>query len=623
MAGIQLRFGTDEYKNAKAELQGYQAQLGSLTQKLDPCATNQFIQQQEYEEAADYDNLYAAASENLSAAEGELRQLDEDAAKIEQSIKRKNGKIISFTKSDGTKIKNDDDAASEYNHQLELIVQKRSAINTKIEEARQEQLRITQERNLKQLKETQIEKQEAADAKKELDDLNAEINELNNKIAPLDEAIKNADEDKVDVAAQNNEDWTFYAKKELEAEGVKKPSKKQIQARAEEIKQRNIELGNCNKKGELIVGKTIVTLTGRNGGVADDMVSAEEAVSQYKSAISKSASQAIETALGQLSPEEKAAYNSLPADKKSAIQSQVLASINKGKGDNALSLIKQAVSSAVAASNASQNTENSSGIVLPFTISVEHTMYSSFYTKTADGNYRKGDKLYKASGDMASGKVTVTEIGNAPVQHLTQEQQNISQKLNACRKSAMAALRNAENVLKYASSTGMLNGLMYAEYHNLAQKWGDFPSEIRNVLGGSYDTPNIINEIKRVNRLTSELNSLSEAYKAKDKGMSDSYYNVTGNVGAIPGKVGLAGNALTAMGQTFDAINSEEGLTLPKAGQIILDFAYNQFGGEVLNKMPYAQKIVKTVCGNSVTKAKIFEYLKNVGLGELKSALGL
>ena len=623
MAEIQLRFGTDEYKNAKAELQGYQTQLGSLTSQLQPCTLNRNLQLQEYEEAVDYDDLYTAASENLSAAEGELRQLDEDVSKIEQSTERKNGKIISFTKSDGTKIKNDNDAASEYNHQLEIIIQKRSAINTKVEQARQEQLRITQERNSKQLKETQIEKQESDTAQQELDDLNTEINELNAKISPLETAIKKADEDTVDVAAQNNEDWTFYAKKELEAEGVKNPSKKQIQARAEEIKQRNIELGNCNKKGELIVGKTIVTLTGRNGGVADDMVSAEEAVSQYKSAISKSASQAIETALGQLSPEEKAAYNSLPADKKSAIQSQVLASINKGKGDNALSLIKQAVSSAVAASNASQNTENSSGIVLPFTISVEHTMYSSFYTKTADGNYRKGDKLYKASGDMASGKVTVTEIGNAPVQHLTQEQQNISQSLDACRKAAMAALRNAENVLKYASSTGMLNGLMYAEYHNLAQKWGDFPSEIRNVLGGSYDTPNIVNEIKRVNRLTSELNSLSEAYKAKDKGMSDSYYNVTGNVGAIPGKVGLVGNAYTAMGQTFDAINSEEGLTLPKAGQIILDFAYNQFGGEVLNKMPYAQKIVKTVCGNSVTKAKIFEYLKNVGLGELKSALGL
>ena len=257
-------------------------------------------------------------------------------------------------------------------------------------------------------------------------------------------------------------------------------------------------------------------------------------------------------------------------------------------------------------------------------------MYNNLYTKTADGNYRKGDKLYKASGDMASGKVTVTEIGNAPVQHLTQEQQNISQSLDACRKAAMAALRNAENVLKYASSTGMLNGLMYAEYHNLAQKWGDFPSEIRNVLGGSYDTPNIVNEIKRVNRLTSELNSLSEAYKAKDKGMSDSYYNVTGNVGAIPGKVGLVGNAYTAMGQTFDAINSEEGLTLEKTGKIVLEFCYNTFGGKLLNKIlgfksvanGVAQKAFK-YCGKDVTATKIFEYLQNVGLGELKSALGL
>lgn len=357
MAGIQLRFGTDEYKNAKAELQGYQTQLGSLTQKLDPCATNQFIQQQEYEEAADYDNLYAAASENLSAAEGELRQLDEDAAKIEQSIKRKNGKITSFTKSDGTKIKNDEDASSEYNHQIELIAQKRSSINTKIEEARQEQLRITQERHSKQLKETQIEQQEAADAKKELDDLNAEINALNNKIAPLDEAIKKADEDKVDVAAQNNEDWTFYAKKELEAEGVKNPSKKQIQARAEEIKQRNIELGNCNKKGELIVGKTIVTLTGRSKGVADDMASAEEAVSQYNSAIGKKASKAIESALGKLTAEEKAAYDKLKPDQKSKIQARVLNSINHGGDGNALAIIQGTIGPVATASNTSQDVQ--------------------------------------------------------------------------------------------------------------------------------------------------------------------------------------------------------------------------------------------------------------------------
>ena len=132
MAEIQLRFGTDEYKNAKAELQGYQTQLGSLTSQLQPCTLNRNLQLQEYEEAVDYDDLYTAASENLSAAEGELRQLDEDVSKIEQSTERKNGKIISFTKSDGTKIKNDNDAASEYNHQLEIIIQKRSAINTKV-----------------------------------------------------------------------------------------------------------------------------------------------------------------------------------------------------------------------------------------------------------------------------------------------------------------------------------------------------------------------------------------------------------------------------------------------------------------------------------------------------------
>lgn len=349
MADMVLRFGTDEYKNAKTELQGYQTQLGSLTSQLQPCTLNRDLQLQEYEEAVDYDDLYTAASENLSAAEGELRQLDEDVSKIEQSTERKNGKIISFTKSDGTKIKNDNDAASEYNHQLEIIIQKRSAINTKVEQARQEQLRITQERNSKQLKETQIEKQESDTAQQELDDLNTEINELNAKISPLETAIKKADEDTVDVAAQNNKGWDFYARKELEAEDIKNPDPDQVSKRAEEIKQRNIKLGNCEPDGTLIVGRSIVTLTGRSKGVADDMASAEEAVSQYNSAISERASKAIKDALGKLTAEERAAYDSLPADKKSAIQNQVLEAINKKQDINALLLIQDAVKPGVEA----------------------------------------------------------------------------------------------------------------------------------------------------------------------------------------------------------------------------------------------------------------------------------
>ena len=317
MAGIQLRFGTDEYKNAKAELQGYQTQLGSLTSQLQPCETNRDLQLQEYNDAVAYDGEYALAEENFASAEGELSQLNADMEKIEQSVKRnKDGEITSYRDANGDKIRNNDKATAEYDRQKSIIEQKIQTATHNREAAMQEKERIIQERNQKQLKETEVEKQEAETAEKELEELNQQINELNEKIIPLDEAIKQADEDKVDVAAQNNKGWDWYAEQELKAEDIEHPSNKQIQARAEEIKQRNIELGNCDKDGNLIVGKT-VTLTGKSKGVADDMASAEEAVSQYSSAISKDAQKAIKDALGQLSPEEKAAYNSLPADKKS------------------------------------------------------------------------------------------------------------------------------------------------------------------------------------------------------------------------------------------------------------------------------------------------------------------
>jgi len=349
MAGIQLRFGTDEYKNAKAELQGYQTQLGSLTSQLQPCETNRDLQLQEYNDAVAYDGEYALAEENFASAEGELSQLNADMEKIEQSVKRnKDGEITSYRDANGDKIRNNDKATAEYDRQKSIIEQKIQTATHNREAAMQEKERIIQERNQKQLKETELEKQEAETAEKELEELNQQINELNEKIIPLDEAIKQADEDKVDVAAQNNKGWDWYAEQELKAEDIEHPSNKQIQARAEEIKQRNIELGNCDKDGNLIVGKT-VTLTGKSKGVADDMASAEEAVSQYNSAISERASKAIKDALGKLTAEERAAYDSLPADKKSAIQNQVLEAINKKQDINALLLIQDAVKPGVEA----------------------------------------------------------------------------------------------------------------------------------------------------------------------------------------------------------------------------------------------------------------------------------
>lgn len=81
MSSILLRFGTDEYKNAKTELQGYRDQLAPLTQQLAPCTANKDLQLQEYNDAIDYDNKYATADENFTVAENELSQLNADMEK--------------------------------------------------------------------------------------------------------------------------------------------------------------------------------------------------------------------------------------------------------------------------------------------------------------------------------------------------------------------------------------------------------------------------------------------------------------------------------------------------------------------------------------------------------------
>jgi len=271
-------------------------------------------------------------------------------------------------------------------------------------------------------------------------------------------------------------------------------------------------------------------LTGKSGGVADGMKSADEAVAQYSSAMAQKTSGAIESALGKLSPEEMAAYNSLSPAQKAKIQDQVYNSMNNGKGDNALSLIKSTVGPAVAASKAQQEAQSqkkSSGEVLPFLGSIDNTMFSNFYMKTTDGNYQKGDKLYKASGDMLNG-VTVTEIGNAPVKQLTQKQQDISKNLDACHRTANSVVSKADEVIKYSTATGMLNGMMHMEYSAICDKKTTLVLEMAKL--GGYDSPNISSQINKVNGLAKELDALCNAYKAKDAGMSESYYNVTNTI---------------------------------------------------------------------------------------------
>ena len=372
------------------------------------------------------------------------------------------------------------------------------------------------------------------------------------------------------------------------------------------------------------MGKTIVTLIGKSGGVADGMKSENEAVNQYSSAINNKATKIVENTLGQLSQEEKTAYNSLSSEQKLAIQNQISESINKGKADNALTLIKQAISNVVSNPNNSQNKQQTSTNTVPFILSLDNTMLNNGYIKTSDGNYQKGDKLYKASGDMTSG-VTITEIGNAPVKTLSQEQMNISQNLNACRTAANATLAKANQVIKYSSASGMLNGLMHAEYHNICDKNTNLIFEVAKL--GGYDSPNISNQISIVNRLSKELDSLCDAYIAKDKGMSDSFYNTLDKAGLVPG-LSVATASVSAIGKAFDEKHSEDGLTLAETGKIVTEFCFNAFAGKLLSKIPGFDKFANTLakkafnyCGNNVTKTKIFEFMQNYGLSELSSLI--
>lgn len=72
------------------------------------------------------------------------------------------------------------------------------------------------------------------------------------------EAEKAEAEMQTDVSVQNNKGWQYYAELELKAahgnDPNYKPSPAELSAKADEIKQRNIENGKVNKKGDLRIG---------------------------------------------------------------------------------------------------------------------------------------------------------------------------------------------------------------------------------------------------------------------------------------------------------------------------------------------------------------------------------
>lgn len=97
--------------------------------------------------------------------------------------------------------------------------------------------------------------------------LDGEHTEIQNGIASIEaepEVSPDVAEEKpkeeitTDVPVQNNKGWQYYAELELRAEHGNdpnyKPSASELSARADEIKARNIENGNVNSRGDLIIG---------------------------------------------------------------------------------------------------------------------------------------------------------------------------------------------------------------------------------------------------------------------------------------------------------------------------------------------------------------------------------
>ncbi|MBR2525614.1 hypothetical protein IKE67_04030 [bacterium] len=111
------------------------------------------------------------------------------------------------------------------------------------------------------------------------------------EIAPEPEVVEieeqpdedNADDEEqfIEVPVQNNKGWDHYANMELEAELGRKPTQQEIRERSAEIKQRNIDAGKVNQKGDLVVGKD-KTLLLRDEIDETKLQTGEEAVQAYK-----------------------------------------------------------------------------------------------------------------------------------------------------------------------------------------------------------------------------------------------------------------------------------------------------------------------------------------------------
>lgn len=139
----------------------------------------------------------------------------------------------------------------------------------------------------------------------------------------------------VDVPVQNNKGWEYYAKLELEAEheGEEgyKPTAAELNAKSKEIMKRNIENGNVNKKGDLVVGTPqdpkFVTLKGEID--TSGLQSTEQALVKYNQG------QEILAEEARLKAEEEARVK---AEKE---QKEQEAAIKKGKKEAEASLKKE------------------------------------------------------------------------------------------------------------------------------------------------------------------------------------------------------------------------------------------------------------------------------------------
>ncbi len=115
-------------------------------------------------------------------------------------------------------------------------------------------------------KDLEVKEKELASNKERLavehTEIEYQITELENDLEVLksEESEKKENEElpTTDVPVQNNKGWQYYAELELKAEhggdANYKPTASEINEKANEIKNRNIENGNVNKKGDLVVG---------------------------------------------------------------------------------------------------------------------------------------------------------------------------------------------------------------------------------------------------------------------------------------------------------------------------------------------------------------------------------